>query len=257
MKKVIVVSFQRSGTHFLINNLSTNFIGIEDGWVDIIHGNKNHWVEDVNGRNLKEKIREQLLIAYYPSSVTKCLKTHYQAYFFERYLSEYLEKYDIFYIIRDPHDVMVACYHYYNNTQFENFIKEPDFSKFLRTELWDVVTETQPFSYSYVKPRNIVDKWYKHVLSWLPYKDKGVTFLRFCDLKTQPEQTLRYIAFHSQQLLKEILQPITVKDKRYRPDFQKSDLERGGIEVWKAYFKKDDLQFFNNIIPEHIRNMTC
>jgi hypothetical protein len=30
MKKVLIASFQRSGTHFLINNLTTNFLGVEN-----------------------------------------------------------------------------------------------------------------------------------------------------------------------------------------------------------------------------------
>lgn len=256
MKKVIVVSFQRSGTHFLINTLSTNFVGIDDGWVDIIHEKENRWVKEVSPHNFKDKIYEQLLKVYYPSPFKKCLKTHYQVYFFEHYLEEIIGKYDIFYMIRDPRDVMVACYHYYNNTNFEQFIKEPDFSRFLRRELWDVRTETQPFSYSQVKPRNIVDKWNNHVLSWLPYKDKGVTFIRFYDLKARLEQTLRYIVSRSQQRLKEIIQPITVEDKRYRPDFIKPGLERGAVGVWTDYFTEDDLRFVEDIVPEDIRQIT-
>jgi len=255
MKKIIVASFQRSGTHFLINNLSTNFIGIQDGWVDIIHEKENQWVKEVNPNNLKEKILEQLLTCYYPHPTNKCLKTHYQSFVFERYIDRILEKYDIFYIIRDPRDVMVACYNYYNNTNYERFIKEPIFSNFLRRELWNIPTETQPFSYSYVKPRNIIDKWHKHVLSWLPYKDKGVNFVHFFDLKVHPEKALRYIASKSQQQLKEVIQHITVDDKRYRPDFTKAGLERGGLHIWPKYFSEDDLCFLESIISNDVRNV--
>jgi hypothetical protein len=256
MKKVLVVSFQRSGTHFLINNFSMNFEGIDNGWVDLIHGRKNCWVKGVNKNNLKEKICEQLLTAYYPSQVNKCVKTHYQAYFLERNMQNILSKYDLFYMIRDPRDTMVACYHYYNNTNFERFIKEPIFSKFIRAELWDVSTEIQPFSYSYVKPRNIIDKWHKHVLSWLPYKDKGVTFIRFHELKNQFEQTLHYIASQSQQQLKKIILPITLEDKRYRPDFKKAGIERGAIGAWTRYFTKDDVSFLDDIISEDVRRIS-
>jgi hypothetical protein len=218
--------------------------------------------EKINGSkkgspcNLKEKIYEHFFKVYYPNHSKKCLKTHYQAYFFEPFLEEIVEKYDIFCMVRDPRDVMVASYHYYNNTNFERFIKESDFFQFLRKELWDVQAETQPFSYSRVKPRNIVDKWSNHVLSWLPYKDKGATFIRFYDLKTHFEQTPQYIVSRSQQRLKEIIQPVTVEDKRYRTDLKKPGLERGSVGSWIEYFTKDDLRFLEDIIPEKIRKIT-
>jgi Sulfotransferase domain len=254
-KKIIVVSFQRSGTHFLINSLATNFAEIEDGWIDVVHGRENKWVKGVTPQNLKDKIREQILESYYADKSRKCLKTHYQAYFLERYLDQIVEKYDIFYMIRDPRDVMVACYNYYNNTDFERFIKEPDFSKFLRRPLWDVQTETQAFSYSFVKPRNIIDKWTKHVSSWLPYKDKGVTFIRFRDLKLHPERTFHYIASRSGQKLNEEIVQVTVDDKRYRPDFNKAGINRGSIGIWSDYFNRDDINFLEDTIPEWIREI--
>ena len=149
MKKLIIASFQRSGTHFLINNMSTNFMDIEDGWIDVLHGKNNRWVAGVNRINFRDKIWEQLC-AYHQSPMRKCMKTHFQMYFFERMLDSILEKYDVLYIVRDPRDVMVACFNYYNQTNFESFIKESVFATFLRAELWDVRTETQPFSYSHV-----------------------------------------------------------------------------------------------------------
>jgi hypothetical protein len=253
VKKIIVASFQRSGTHFLINNMSTNFVDVEDGWVDVVHGKNNRWVTEVNGRNLIQKIREQLLDVYYPNSARKCVKTHYQMYFFERDLDAILEKYDILYIVRDPRDTMVACFNYYNNTNFERFVKEPSFSKFLRAELWTTPTEVQPFSFSFVKPRNIVDKWNKHVLSWMHYEGKGVTFVRFRDLKEKLSDTLRFIESRTSQRLRPAVSPVLLEDSRYRPDFKSKELRRGQTGIWRDYFTKEDLTFFDSFISEQTR----
>jgi hypothetical protein len=253
MKKVLIASFQRSGTHFLINNMSTNFADIEDGWVDVVNSEKNRWVNDVNGSNLHDKIREQLVDVYFQVPVRKCLKTHYQMYFFERNLGAIQEKYDILYVVRDPRDTMVACFNYYNQTNFEVFIKEPVFSRFLRTELWDVPTEVQPFSYSYVKPRNIVDKWNKHVLSWMRYRDKGVTFVRFSDLKRQPAETLKRIESCTTQRLKSSIALVPLEDERFRPDFKLPGSKRGEVGVWKDYFTPEDLDFLDRTLSEQTR----
>jgi len=253
MKKVLVTSFQRSGTHFLMNTMATNFIDIEDGWVDVVHAKDNRWVKDVNRFNLKEKIREHMIEKYYFHPMRKCMKTHFQMYFFERHLGSILEKYDILYIVRDPRDTMVACFHYYNRTNYEAFIKESSFSQFLRTELWNVRTETQPFSYSLVKPKNIIDKWNKHVLSWLHYKDKGVIFVRFNDLKQSFENTLSHIQQSTSQKLKEDLTPVGIDDVRYRPDFEAQGLKRGGLGIWRDYFTEEDSEFLRHSVSDQTR----
>lgn len=252
MKKILVGSFPRSGTHFLINSLGTNFESVDDGWIDVVQGKNNKMVREVTKKNLIPKIREQLVDVYFPAKPRKCVKTHYQMYFFERYLDEIKEKYDILYIVRDPRDVMVACHNFYNQTNYSRFIKEPDFGKFLRTELWDVPTETQPFSFSYVKPRNIIDKWHKHILSWLPYKDKGVTFVRFADLKRDYEGALKLIERKTSQKLKGHVVEVTVEDTRYRPDFNLPDIQRGQVGSWQGVFSADDLSFLNDHISTDV-----
>jgi len=256
MKKVLVASFQRSGTHFLINTLASNFAGIEDGWVDVVHGKENKWVKDVEPGNLREKIREQLIDVYPGVDMRKCVKTHFQAYFFEQFWDEVCEHYEVFYIVRDPRDAMAACYNYYNRTKYEIFVQETDFSKFLRAELWDVETETQPFSYSHVKPRNIVDKWQKHVLSWLPYRGRGVTFVHFSDLKNHLPGVIEGIEKRTslRRENKEVVE-VTIGDSRYRPDFSDPGLARGRIGAWRDYFQPGDLEFLEAHLLEDVKKV--
>jgi hypothetical protein len=256
MKKILVASFQRSGTHFLINALASNFEGIQDGWIDVVHSKKSKWVNDISKGNIVEKIREQLVDSYYPDYVNKCVKTHYQMYFFERYIDVILQLYDVLYIVRDPRDVMVACFNYYNKTGYECFIKDPHISSFIRRPLWDVRTEMQPFSFSYIKPKNIVDKWHKHVLSWLHYKDKGVYFVKYSGLRNNYEETLRAIETNTSQRLRGSIVPVTLDDPRYRPDFHDPSLPRGEVGVWKNVLSSEDLAFISESLFRDVREIT-
>lgn len=253
MKKIIVASFQRSGTHFLINNLATNFARVGNGWVDIVRGRPNRWVSDVNRRNLQEKIREQLVDSYASSRIRRCVKTHYQCYYLEKHLDEILEKYDILYAIRDPRDLMVSCFHFYNNTNFEGFIKDDNLSSFIRRDLWRARSERNPFSYSYAKPRHIVDKWQKHVLSWLPYKGRGVTFVHYADLKRKHAETLKAIESATSQKLNSTITEVSLSDKRYRPDYKDSKVQRAQVGGWKTTLSPADVEFIDGWLLNDVK----
>lgn len=252
MKKVIIASFQRSGTHFLINNLATNFMGVEDGWVDILNDELKRSLGEGDRMDFREKIWEQLR-DYHPVPMRRCMKTHFQMYFLEPRWDAILEKYDVLYVVRDPRDTMVACFNYCNHTNFEAYIKEPVFSKFLRADLGAVKTETGPFSYSHVKPRNIVDKWNNHVLGWLPCQDKGVVFVRFSDLKYRLRETLKSIESKTSQRLKPVIQEVLLNDRRVRPDFKLKGLRRGEAGIWREYFSADDLQLVDQTLSEQTK----
>jgi len=255
MKKILVASFPRSGTHFLINTLSSNCQGVHNGWIDVINSERSKWVSNITEDNFRAKIREQLVDVYYPSRINKPLKTHHQMYVFEEYLSELLDFYDIFYMVRDPRDTLVACFHFYNRTDFEPFIKDPRIASFIRHPLWGVRSEVRPFSFSYVKPANIVDKWQKHVLSWLLYKDRGVHFVHYSDLQCRLKETLKGIASASSQLLLDIITPIGLEDQRFRPDFVDPTFKRGRVGIWRDYLSAADVQFISDALLPDVRRI--
>jgi len=229
--------------------MATNFVGIQEGWVDILNRPLRESLQGAASLDLPQAIRDQLW-DYYSGPLRRCVKTHYQGYFFDRWAEAILEKYDLLYVVRDPRDTIVACYHYYNNTRYEPFVREPVFAKFLRADLANVKTETDPFSYSLIKPRNIADKWSQHVLSWLRHRDKGVHFVKFSDLEFRWQATLRSIEAATSQKLKPALQPVLVSDPRIRPDFKKVGLRRGETGGWREYFSEDDLLFLDRNLSD-------
>ena len=253
VKKIIIASFQRSGTHFLINNLATNFTEVEDGWVDLLNRELRQSLCEADRLDFRNQLSDQLR-AYHQTPMRRCVKTHFQMYFLERRLDDILEKYDVLYVVRDPRDTMVACFNYYNQTNFEPFHKRTGFFQvFASTDLRAVKTETNPFSYSHVKPRNIVDKWNNHVFGWLPYRDKGVVFVKFSDLKFRLRETLDSIASKTSQRLKPAIQHVLVEDTRVRPDFKLAGLRRGEPGIWREYFSADDLQFVEQALCEQTK----
>jgi hypothetical protein len=90
-------------------------------------------------------------------------------------------------------------------------------------------------------------------LSWLPYRDKGVHFVRFSDLKLRGRATLQAIEDKTNQRLKPALQEVFVNDKRSRPDFKLDRFQRGEMGSWRKYFKPDDLQFLNENMSEETK----
>jgi hypothetical protein len=142
------------------------------------------------------------------------------------------------------------------NTNYENFIKENDFRQFIRKDVRAAESETSEYSFSIIKAKNIIDKWCKHVESWMRYKDRGVTFVSFGDLKYDLGSTLRMIEARSSQRLKRWIQAVTVEDQRYRPDFRVPGLKRGEVGIWKEYFQPEDVSFLESIVPAGIRQLS-
>src|SRR5262249_46754093 len=101
-----------------------------------------------------------------------------------------------------------------------------------------------------VKPRNIIDKWNKHVLSWLHYKDKGVTFVRFSDLKNSLETALKAIEANTSQKLKSMIVPVLLTYARQRPDFHITGIKRGQSGVWRDYFTPEDEEFLDRTLSD-------
>ena len=116
MKNVIVVSFPRSGTHFLANTIAANF---------------NYYVSYPLNKlplsdskdDVTEFIKEQI-------STRKIYKTHMQSYSFDKCWPDFLKKFHVFYIIRDARDALVSLYRFHKN---RHHIKEDkSISDFIR-----------------------------------------------------------------------------------------------------------------------------
>jgi len=93
-KKVLVISHERSGTHFLMNTIADNFGYVSDPWID---------VDDVTVSNpySPSNILEFLMSAK-GQPVINVFKSHYPSDFFMGVGSRILDEYAVFYIKRKP-----------------------------------------------------------------------------------------------------------------------------------------------------------
>jgi hypothetical protein len=94
------------------------------------------------------------------------------------------------------------------------------------------------------------------VISWLPYKDNGVTFVRFSDLKLDHPATLRRIEKSTSQTLKSTITQVQIEDKRYRPDYKSDCTKRGQIGLWKEYFSSEDLHLLDSVIFDDVKGIS-
>jgi hypothetical protein len=172
-KNVVVVSHERSGTHFLINTIIKNF-GYSDGWVDFPRFNKmpndKKWYDDYCGK-------VKVFCVGYRGQNKRVFKTHHQVGFFESYMDDFLKYFTVFYIVRDPRDVGVSCFYYFNK-------HNNDFP--VTKSVGDLLLRVKPYKYAWdsgrsiVKSETLVDRWALHVSGW---KKHNVHFIKFSDLK--------------------------------------------------------------------------
>jgi hypothetical protein len=99
-KKAIVVSHERSGTHFLMNTLAKNFDYVSHPF----------WNLDYNqGINLHDQsVLSHFLGLSHNKPVLNILKSHHPVEFFESNLDYLCEQFFVFYIYRDPRDVLIS-----------------------------------------------------------------------------------------------------------------------------------------------------
>ena len=177
MKKVLVVSHERSGTHFLINSLAMN-CGLDSRWIDV-HCRDYIDPEDSYIKNYKGQIKS-FFESQYPVQTNRIYKSHHQFGYFDGFFDDILEHFDVFYIYRDVRDVLASCYNYFNSAPVTAFPKCETIEEFL----FETPPYLYPFdgAYSYIKSENMVERVTKHINTWRPAFDK-ISSISYEELK--------------------------------------------------------------------------
>lgn len=157
-KKVAVISHERSGTHFLMNTLALNFGYIIDPW----------WNFDFEqGLNFHAP---HGLLAYlkqvHDKPVLNILKSHHQIDFF-RGVGDYLqEQFFVFYIYRDPRDVMVSNWKLINQLPWDEGPKTRTVSEFIRS-----APRGAMLRYQKEQEQTLLHRWQTHVEGWIHFAE--------------------------------------------------------------------------------------
>ena len=184
MKKLLVASHERSGTHFLINSIVNNSAAVygqpdpREPVKDVYHGgpynNPQEYIEYVHA----------FLNSYNGFFESKVFKTHHEAAFFKDYITEIQKEYHVFYIRRNPLDILTSLYHYYKNCEpgrraHVNFSLNTDdflFNKPPKDE-W----------FSLTPSKSNVERLSKHIEGW---ENLGVNIVHYEDLKMDYQNTM-------------------------------------------------------------------
>lgn len=222
-KPIIVISHERSGTHFLINSLSLNWPGLAPCvWHDVPHTSHPKVIDDFI-RTYNE-----------PGTI---LKSHHTPPAFELCLDYLFKNFYVFYMIRDGRDVMTSCYHHFCNWKIK---QDKTFSEFLT---W----ERNPHDFNinlcydaYPVP-NIAHRWNTHVLSWLNFMH-GFSIISYEHLHKNFEGTMDTLSvlLHEQPCHNPPIRPDLKKHKAVQP-------RKGKVGDWQNHFDEIDLLYFNKV----------
>jgi hypothetical protein len=169
MKNVLVVSHERSGTHFLMNTIGQNFPPYDSINRIDVHCKDYIYPEESYKERYKKEI-ENFFAPYFTNTTNRIFKSHHQFNYYDGYFDKLLETFVVFYITRDPRDVLASCFRYFNEAPVTAFPKCETIEEFL--------FETPPYlypydgAYSYDISHDMIERVGKHIKFWTPMFDK-------------------------------------------------------------------------------------
>ena len=184
-KPILVVSHERSGTHFLMNALAAEFGYTSRPMVNFDHGGASINFYDP-GSILKYFMTTE---AQRPEVLRK---SHHQVAFFERALRHVVKHVNIFYIHRDPRDAMHSFRHAMFGWKWFEGPRVETAGEFIRAAPCG-----QMLRYQYHQHADMLERWKVHVEGWTAAAERfpeRITVVRFEDLEGGYDAALDRIA---------------------------------------------------------------
>lgn len=183
---VMVVSHERSGTHFLMNALASCYGYVSTPWVDFDRPTFN-----INYFYLPE-VRD-LLLALADRPMANVVKSHHTADFFNGELRRISERYVVFVICRDPVAVMDSFWRFIHQWPWAEGPKTTDARSFVSAE-----PSGRLLRYQMRQHRDMLHRWSAHAEGWLAAAEDlpRVVIVRYEDLDGNYEATVRGFSKH-------------------------------------------------------------
>ncbi len=220
--KVLVVSHERSGTHLLINTIAFNF-GYGSQWINVR-------TDAINGK----PDPGPHLASFKERNVTNVLKSHHARPLFGETIEDLLSEFKIFYIVRDPRDVMTSYWRFAGQAVGEEGPRSNSVDVFVRSE-----PAGRALLYEYPPSADMANRWRQHVAGWLPETDSGAVHLvRYEDLLDNFDDTLQGIADHME----------TEALHRFKPDLSLPAVApwRGVAGSWRERMSADTADYIKD-----------
>ncbi len=181
---VMVVSHERSGTHFLMNALAACYGYVSAPWVNFDRPSLN-----INYYHPAE-VRDALL-ALAARPMANVVKSHHPADFFAAELPRLAGRYVVLSVCRDPAATLLSLWRVMHRWPWAEGPRLADPLAFARAEPCGRMMRYQMRQYPHLMAR-----WAAHVEGWLAAAQAvpGVAVVRYEDLDARYEETMRGLA---------------------------------------------------------------
>ena len=184
-KKACVISHERSGTHFLMNTLALNFGYTVEPWWNLDYETGLNFYSH---RSIEKHLRKA-----HDRAIPNILKTHHSVDFLSDVLTYLTEQFHVFYIYRDPRDVMCSYWRMLRGLRWNEGPKCDSVGEFMR-----VAPSGALLRYQTEQMPSMLQRWKQHVDGWLnkaegEYQGRMV-LVRYEDLNKNFNQTMMSIA---------------------------------------------------------------
>lgn len=237
-KKAIVVSHERSGTHFLMNTLARNLGYISSPWVNY---------DFVTGMNLYSSNHALMFFRHvHGKSLLNIVKIHHQASFFSEIIDYIMDQFHIFYIYRDPRDVMVSFWRLIQTNKWEAGPVAATPGKFMR-----MAPRGALLRYQMEQAPTLLHRWKSHVEGWADMSaasgDQKIIMVRYEDLNLRFDETVERLG---QTTGRSVTSPA-------RPDTAGSVINpgQGKVGSFRELFTADDCAFVRDTVGETMNRL--
>jgi hypothetical protein len=158
-KKVAVFGHERSGNHFLMNTLALNFGYIAKPWWNL------DFELGIDFHNPKALLAYLKKAHYQP--IKNILKSHHHYGFIEPIMEYMSEQFFVFYIYRDPRDVLISNQKLIEKLGTDEGPRGLSISEFIRS-----APRGRMMRYQKHQSENMVTRWREHVEPWLEASTK-------------------------------------------------------------------------------------
>lgn len=152
--KILVVSHERSGTHFVMNSLALNFGYVASPWMNM------DWELGVNFHS--SFAFETLMSNFSGQWIGNIFKTHHEFGFFSDWIHKFRNEFKIIYMVRDVAPVLRSYQRFLLTTDWFEGPKISSPSEFIRANPVGGLTR---FQYRYAE--TMTHRWCNHVQGWL------------------------------------------------------------------------------------------
>jgi len=181
MKSNLIISHERSGSYLTTEFISCNFRYMGYNQRIDIDGRGVNWADS-------EKFKAFLFRTEFISQpLVNPFKSHHAYGFYKSFLDDVLENYNVFYVVRNPLDVMVSFWNHLWRVNGSYGQKIYDVNEFVKSKPVGEITR-----YQTELCQSMIERWVKNVASW--YNVDGICILRYEDILSDKVQAIQAIS---------------------------------------------------------------